>query len=65
MVCCLCEWGATVACLQQTMLERCKVRDWNVVEHGFLEGFVAVIVIERSRGVVIAGNEARFAKQTC
>ena len=36
------EWGATVACLQETVLASCDSKDRSQVGRGFLDGFVAV-----------------------
>ncbi|XP_078445744.1 uncharacterized protein LOC144714826 [Wolffia australiana] len=57
------EWGATVVCLQETMLEDCGVGDWCGIGGSLLEGFIVVNVNGRSGGVVIAWNEAIFRKE--
>ena len=51
-----------MVCIQATMLERCETHDWNMVGHGFLEGFLAVNINGRSGGVVVAWKEMMFAK---
>ena len=42
--------------------ERCEVRDWNGIGRCFLDGFLAVNAVGRSRGVVVAWNEAVFSR---
>ena len=51
-----------MACIQETMLESCGTRDWNMVGQGFLEGFLAVNVIGRSHRVVTVWNKTVFTK---
>lgn len=56
------EWGASVVCLQETMLATCEDRIWKSVGRGQLDGYVAINAIGRSGGVIIAWNETLFAK---
>ena len=57
------EWGATVACLQETMLERCNKRIWNRVGRGFLEGHLMVSAMGRSGGLLVAWNDHIDSKE--
>ena len=56
------EWGATMACIQETKLERCKTQDWNMVGRGFLEGFLEVNANGCLGGVIVTWNETVFTK---
>ena len=49
-------------CRQETMLDSYEAWEWNIVEQGFLVGFLAVIANGGSRGVVFAWNEIVFSK---
>ena len=40
--------------LQETMLEMCDAQVWNVLGCSHLEGYVALEVVGKSNGVVIA-----------
>ena len=51
------EWGAMVVFLQETMMEECGIREWNMVGRGFLEGYAAVDANGRSGGLIVAWSE--------
>ena len=51
-----------MVCLQETMFEKCEPRDWNLVERGFLEGFLAIDATGRSMAMVVAWSEIILSK---
>ena len=55
------DWGIPVVCLHETMLETCAAWKWRAVGCGSLKGYLTVIVVGCSGGLVAAWNETVFS----